>query len=413
MKKYKIDYLVFEITQRCNYQCIHCCKGKSQNVDMTIEMVKNFFRDIYRVDAIEITGGEPLLNLEVFYAIIDMIIENNIKINEFNFTTNGSVLNEQVIFALKKLHDYSNEIKMQIRISTDMFHDSQKSQRAVTFYKDLVDKNNLQDIIHFNKYNMSDLFGVYSKTVFFYCGNTISNKDEIISKLNGREYFFDYEYTECCYVNTDGNELDSLVLLPSGDVSLIVETSYLKEKIYSMGNILDNSLEEIIEKNNRTSVYTDKERQKIKQIYSNIVNLICADDKVFKQKLNMSTNLRNSRVCESILSLDKYYYAKKQRGKLLSNGLKFADVIKQVPIYSDMGWNIFIENCKNCMNPMSRDRIFSNLKNQYKYWNEETLNILADTLCIQEYLCKEDYIDECDRKKIEDCLRECSVNSIY
>lgn len=36
--------LQIELTRRCNQSCIHCCRGNSQNIDLTKEIVDTFLR---------------------------------------------------------------------------------------------------------------------------------------------------------------------------------------------------------------------------------------------------------------------------------------------------------------------------------------------------------------------------------
>lgn len=61
MKKIIVGALAFQTTRRCNQNCAHCCKGKSENVDMTKEVIDNLFRsNDYKITEIRhfsMTGG--------------------------------------------------------------------------------------------------------------------------------------------------------------------------------------------------------------------------------------------------------------------------------------------------------------------------------------------------------------------
>ena len=38
--------LAFEVTRRCNENCLHCCKGKAESIDMTKEIIDSQLRMI-------------------------------------------------------------------------------------------------------------------------------------------------------------------------------------------------------------------------------------------------------------------------------------------------------------------------------------------------------------------------------
>ncbi len=39
MKNINLEILAFQVTRKCNQECLHCCKGQMQNVDMSKEIV--------------------------------------------------------------------------------------------------------------------------------------------------------------------------------------------------------------------------------------------------------------------------------------------------------------------------------------------------------------------------------------
>ena len=44
--EYVFHCLTFEVTRRCNLVCKHCMRGKAQNIDLSKEMVDDFFQII-------------------------------------------------------------------------------------------------------------------------------------------------------------------------------------------------------------------------------------------------------------------------------------------------------------------------------------------------------------------------------
>lgn len=129
----KLHYsrLQFELTRRCNQECIHCCRGESQNLDLTKEIVDEFFEknDIYYINTLLFSGGEPTLNGKMLEYIVDKLIEKGIKVGTFMLSINGLSYSEEMIQGLNKLKDYIIAISESERrcpgflmVSQDQFH---------------------------------------------------------------------------------------------------------------------------------------------------------------------------------------------------------------------------------------------------------------------------------------------------
>ncbi len=100
--------LQFELTRRCNQKCAHCCRGESQNVDLTKDIVDSFFEknDIYSIDTLLFSGGEPTLNGKMLEYIVDKLIEKDIIVEMFMLGINGLSYSQEMINGLNKLKDY-------------------------------------------------------------------------------------------------------------------------------------------------------------------------------------------------------------------------------------------------------------------------------------------------------------------
>jgi len=90
-----IRRLFFEITDRCNYRCIHCYNGDSRQETTFIDpdTMKNALEKInsaYSIETIQITGGEPTLHPQ-----LQRIIGTSKKFADYvEIFTNGFLLNE-------------------------------------------------------------------------------------------------------------------------------------------------------------------------------------------------------------------------------------------------------------------------------------------------------------------------------
>lgn len=98
----------FELTRRCNMNCVHCARGESQNIDMSrdiIDAATDQFRD-HPIITLRLYGGEPLLALDEMEYLIDSIIEKDLRILACVIDTNGMIRSERAVKALNKLGDY-------------------------------------------------------------------------------------------------------------------------------------------------------------------------------------------------------------------------------------------------------------------------------------------------------------------
>ncbi len=100
--------LQIELTRRCNQSCAHCCRGESQNIDLTKEIVDEYFEknEIYYIGTLLFSGGEPTLNGKILEYIVDKIIEKEIIVDMFMFGINGLSYSDELVNGLNKLRDY-------------------------------------------------------------------------------------------------------------------------------------------------------------------------------------------------------------------------------------------------------------------------------------------------------------------
>lgn len=106
----KICYytLQIELTRRCNQECIHCCRGECQNVDITKKIIDDFFNnnEIHEIANLLFTGGEPTLNGEMLEYFVDELIKRKTKVHNFILSINGLSYSEALVCGLNKLNNY-------------------------------------------------------------------------------------------------------------------------------------------------------------------------------------------------------------------------------------------------------------------------------------------------------------------
>lgn len=81
------DDVAIYLTNRCNFSCKHCVRGKATDDDLSIEMLDKLLLEAGRMgfSFASLTGGEPIMHPE-FARVLDVIMEHDW---DFNFVTNG------------------------------------------------------------------------------------------------------------------------------------------------------------------------------------------------------------------------------------------------------------------------------------------------------------------------------------
>lgn len=97
-----------DITNKCNYRCLHCYNSSGDNNSLSNEMsdaeVLDVVRDLASVKPCGFCfcGGEPLLRLELLLKCCDILYENGI--HNIAIVSNGYYFTEEVAKKLKQHH---------------------------------------------------------------------------------------------------------------------------------------------------------------------------------------------------------------------------------------------------------------------------------------------------------------------
>ena len=100
--KIQIEMAWIEITQKCNFRCIHCYEGEKIQKDMNFDDIKYCIDELHRngIKKLQIIGGEPLLHPQIIQ-ILKYCIG---KFEEFSIFTNGSYITDEICEQLKQLN---------------------------------------------------------------------------------------------------------------------------------------------------------------------------------------------------------------------------------------------------------------------------------------------------------------------
>ncbi len=95
--------LDFNVTNRCNFRCIHCCFNSGETLldEFSIKKIKEVLRDFKELGGqrIDVTGGEPLMRKDIA-EIIKIGKKLDLKIE---LVTNASLLTDRKLKLFKKL----------------------------------------------------------------------------------------------------------------------------------------------------------------------------------------------------------------------------------------------------------------------------------------------------------------------
>lgn len=172
----------WEITRRCNLNCIHCQIDKSTYQEPALNRLKKLIQELslLQVGKLKITGGEPLLYKNI-QDIISYATENGLEID---ITSNGTLINEKVAKDLKKcgvdsvsisLNGHSETIHDKIQGEFHAFERSLNGIQALKKHEIDVDVNsivckinyeyldNMIDFVHDLSVRSLNLIGLFWK----------------------------------------------------------------------------------------------------------------------------------------------------------------------------------------------------------------------------------------------------------
>lgn len=225
-----LSYLIVEGTRRCNMKCPHCLRGTAQRVEMDTRIANIVTRQLSLVHCITFTGGEPSLNAEIIREFQYGFMFNDCTLGRFWVTTNARLYKEEFANALENLYSLCCDREdCCLTISGDQYHFRQ-SDRAINEYSELCFFSNermrmIEDDAIINE-------GYAKKNQFGY--------REITPRKTIKEYSL---YADQLFID------DTIYINALGDVLLDCDMSYQTQKKHVLGNVLKESLKDILIRN--------------------------------------------------------------------------------------------------------------------------------------------------------------------
>lgn len=236
--------MVFEVTRKCNLRCSHCMRGPAQRLNMSREVIFNALYHVNSIGCLTFTGGEPALAVDVIEEIIQNIIWKKVNVNCFYVITNGKNSRNRIrlLEALFKLYGICDVPDgCSLVLSDDEYH---RWQRGTANKK------------YLDGYMVEEFGERYWKEVPFFNGcHTEGYMTNVINEgyaeINGigtsdkkPQPKWEIYYDDSIYVSEH-----DVVISANGNVTSCCDMSYHRIDTEPQGNVLKESLINIIERN--------------------------------------------------------------------------------------------------------------------------------------------------------------------
>ena len=123
MEKVSLRNVYLEIGRKCNLKCRHCCKGESENIAMSDEVMDALLDNVYFIDELFITGGEPILYTERLETLLRKCKDKKIKVNYIIVISNCTIKSEEFVRVFNEWSAYTTFRNNKLSVSNDIFHE--------------------------------------------------------------------------------------------------------------------------------------------------------------------------------------------------------------------------------------------------------------------------------------------------
>lgn len=249
MRQAYLQNLGMIVTEKCNLNCALCMRGNKTCKSMSNDVVKATLDNIYGMGNLAICGGEPTMACDVIEKMFTTIVDEKKWIENVSVIINGSIYSEDFLRLLEYINEYISKFSkkknvIKLMISFDDYHTNEIIRLNMT---DLYLEN-------LKKYQESEFFfglkGINGK--LFNEGNAKNLSPNITEPLRPMPIYYTYANKKNEFKNDKENgNLGIGPLITVNPEGIITEANASIENqhtIYNYGNILTESLEEIVER---------------------------------------------------------------------------------------------------------------------------------------------------------------------
>lgn len=114
------DRVNFVMTENCSYSCAHCMRGDRRANAISKEVIDTVLSQLIMKGAVNLTGGEPLLQVKKMIYLINKLYEMGNEPRRIEVVTNGSIKPKTLEELIKNLD--ANDAPIKVMISNDSYH---------------------------------------------------------------------------------------------------------------------------------------------------------------------------------------------------------------------------------------------------------------------------------------------------
>lgn len=228
--KMNIQFLVVEVTRRCNMSCEHCLRGDAENKNIDLATTESFLdrNNIGYISNVTFTGGEPTLNLPGIWDFLNACRKRKIEIGSFYMAINGTNVSDEFMHLVMELYLYCDDNETSgIDVSNTDWHNCQ----------DMRDKDGIKKLFMLNIAHERPPL----------------NYQNVISEGRG-EQLNEYNGVDGRTINPEPLEIEdgeltteTIYLNVNGDICTDCDLSYEHQEQVKIGNVFVSSLEEMVQ----------------------------------------------------------------------------------------------------------------------------------------------------------------------
>lgn len=270
MDRIYVQNLGLFVTEKCNLDCAHCCRGGCSNKNVSDEVISSTFDQIGLIGSLSICGGEPTLAVERIEKIFSYILDHKITLERVYMFINGTKYSEELLRLFREMNDYITIIKKIPRyqrtcafgISSDQFHVDSIVERGL-FDEYLNNCMMYSESPYFD--NIIELqYPIFSEGYATNLPNSLTIPLRKMGFIMANRIINSYS-DKICYIGP-------VVTVNVDGIVTECDASWKHQRIkYNYGNILNDNIIDIMKKNNVKSVnpteFAERSNRLIKKYY--------------------------------------------------------------------------------------------------------------------------------------------------
>ena len=248
------------LSRRCNLACAHCLRGDSENILMPESVLQKFFYNVEEIGNLALGGGELSISPQQIKMLLEVLKENNVRVQAVNLTTNGTIYNQDFLQNLLEIKQYVVECRKNkeaffecedepvvVRISLDDFHLSELDKKSIK----------LEEVLD-NAQKYSDILGENAVLATYGCDYDILKEGRSKKVRTDVPKVKNIKSPKLIYVCGKESLLCGPIITIGATGEFVpVNISFKNEKTLSCGNILTDKLSEIMQRTQIKAVEND------------------------------------------------------------------------------------------------------------------------------------------------------------